>query len=637
MAIKPVQNEAVRRGNIIKASDLCCGITWGNSGTLGYQVYDTKSRVNNVTEDALYHDSTMAGLCAKMSENMSTYGLSVGNIIYGDKTLNWLKYCYGQLSRIRWCEFFYKNPNYDPDIIFSDKSYTLSNDGHVLLNDSKISMQKSNNGVPYGNSTSTYVKIACGSHGSKNFASDTNALVTFSGVNNYLAEFKKGNIISSDTINNTLTKFNSILQDIDVNGSKATQLSCTFSNAPGFGCTDDNYKIYLHFGLYFKTTKSVAMNGYNFGGNSNIFTDTSSFTNLQANGTAYLKKYMYDTVKFNLTDLGITGINFNTYKISGWFCVRTNSSKIADAIAELNKYVSVSNNKVTISDTSDNFEYKLYSKRSNNNFNDVKNEVIYVNLGKRGTNGSTQHYWLFPYMTGENISTRYCPLNNYVGNGKASDYKKASYAGAEAVMDKLGRYLTASLNTQYYGIKYGSGGWSLITSSKDLVDSMQSDPYDTYPLSAIVGIRTVARYGGNFKDSVVRRETETVKIDKQEYYIVKNLRVEGIRTYYTTSKSSREFELTNDAVDARKQKDIVKWINGYATWTGKRDWKSGWDVIKKISFDDFGVRDFIKFHRTHDDRAINTDTESYGGSSDTKAIFANAVIKTTVITTYPQI
>lgn len=539
---------AVTKNELIVANDLKFGVNALNS-----QVIDKTDNSNftNIIR-SLLNDNALTSIRDTINnERTSTYNVSSGEILSGLATYNYIKYGFEQLSHIRWCKVIYKNPEYKYEKIFDNTSYALTYTNFILLKPDTYT-QGYVNYVPFDSNSTKFYLLERGTKAPYDYTRNDKDLDGIVGnFNTNRAEYNAKQICKAGSVNNLISKFNTFFINPTQNSSSnAKLLSCTVSNAPGYKFSNKNYdttannnKMYLHIALH------TNLSNYNDLKTSNVFSFSDiarsltdvQYTNLKTNGHCTINLYQYNLKTFSLNSIGLNRINCEKYKIYGWCCIRTTNGTFSNARAELLKYYIKFNTSLgsdniltNITETinsqkNDNiFAYYSYgNKIVENNFNNVRNIEIPVNLGNKD-NGRT-HYWLFPIMKIQikSVEPKYLNLNNvtineydnkilpaglgtldksppgtiqlqggynvYTAKDKYTHYNycKCITAPSNGNTPSIRGSLTQAINAndKFYGLYLSNTDdvfWTAVTNATTHDNYLRTKNYNYYPLSNII-------------------------------------------------------------------------------------------------------------------------------------------------------
>lgn len=569
MAINPIQNTAVEKGNIISAaSDM---LFFLENSINDKPIYHSANILNEISNFSnLYNYHSLDTLSGFLKDRLSDeFNIKRGEIIKGQNTFNWIDYCYKHASEIRWCRFLYKNSNYLDNIgcnpeeedISSNLTYALSLDAFVYLSSSiyTSAVVEKNNLSETG-----WQKCGGGNSSQINFLSNDN-LSSFVSVDEN--NFEVGTLIQASDINITILNYNSIL-DLD---KKAKDLSCEFCDGK------DTYNYFYDNDLNNDSNVSVKFvlfsNSNNFQYVYNVFNFTGNYTSLLENSKAILnenswrrlsnKEYsgdgdvgqsnwdkhkLFSNFTFSLADLGIIGINVDDFIFNGWHIIKTSEDKTSLSDA------------TSLFGSTDKTEHFYFEYNDKENFNSIKNTEIVVNLSQPNS-----RYWIIPdisvkvlkpiikSLNGVEITdTKNLPESLYgellsavetLNNGKTrKTYKVFGYGQTNHVGVSFNDTNPPSSNdlkkdTQYYGItrklldvngnknyrdsngmlRYDNSTnkfWKAL-SSNELSEYMRKTDYETIPLSAFItvifGTNIWAQLGNITGDKILTLTTSIYK------------------------------------------------------------------------------------------------------------------------------
>jgi hypothetical protein len=559
MAINPIQNTAVKKGNIISAaSDMPFLLENSINGKSIYHKNYTLNADEISSFSDLYNNDTLENLSSFLKNELSNNNFNIkhGEIIRGNNTFNWIDTCYKKVSEIRWCKFLYKNSDYlinigfDPTntTITSKLTYALYLDAFVYLSPSiyTSAIVKKNNLSETG-----WQKCGGGNSSQINFLSN-DKLSSFVSVNK--SNFKVGTLIQASDINNTILNYNSIL-DLD---KKAKDLSCEFCDGKYtynyfYGDSGDNLKNAVNVKFILFSNKNNFQHVYdvfNFTGNYNNISDNGKIilndieswkrlANKQYNGSNTVgqsnwdKHKLFSNFTFSLDDLGIIGINVD-FTFNGWHIIRTDKDK-----TELSDATSLFN-------STDKTKHVYFKYSNKKNFNSIKNVPIGVNLSQPNS-----RYWIIPdisvtvlkpiikSLNGKEITnTQGLPESQYgkllsavetIDEGETRKtyivfgYGKTNHVGNSLSDASSSNDLLENIN--YYGItrklsavnenyrdtngmlRYDNSTnkfWKALTSIDELNKQMRDTSHETIPMSAFItiifGTNIWARNGDMLED-----------------------------------------------------------------------------------------------------------------------------------------
>lgn len=509
MAINPIQNTAVEKGNIISAAS---DMTFFLENSINdKQIYhggrDSKlNEISNFSNLYNYHSlDSLSGFLKDERLSNVNFNIKQGEIIKGENTFNWIDYCYKYASEIRWCKFLYKNSDYldnnigfDPSetTISSKLIYALSLDAFVYLSSSVYTsaiVEKNNL------SETGWQKCGGGISSQINFLSN-DKLSSFVSVNK--SNFEVSTLIEASDINNTISTYNSIL---DLN-NKAKDLSCEFCDGKDtynyfYGDDDDsedNLKnaVNVKFILFSNENNSqYVYNVFNFTGNYNNISDNGKIilndieswkrlANKQYNGSNTVgqsnwdKHKLFSNFTFSLADLGIIGINVN-FTFNGWHIVRTAEDKTSLSDA------------TSLFGSTDKTKHFYFEYDNKTNFNSIKNVPIGVNLSQPNS-----RYWIIPDISATIPSTT---LTYADGSSAPNETSIKNLNNKDGFKLQSGQFCTgiprgvkpggvnteiSNNNVKLYGLKWNSDTlWTPITSANDHNNNIKDSDY--YPISCL--------------------------------------------------------------------------------------------------------------------------------------------------------